>query len=84
MLNCCILLSTIISICLQVCSSKRTCFDQIDIHVGQSSRQEYSYIQDHKRKRYVYTDRNQKSMSTKMRRKEIQTEPINVNSMQQL
>ena len=70
---------------------KRTRFDHIDRHVGQSSRQEYSYnlqrtanYLDHKRKRYVDTDRNPKSMSTEMRRNEIQTEPINVNSIQQL
>ena len=34
---------------------------------------EYSYIQDHKRKKYVYTDRNPKSMSTEMQRNEMQS-----------
>ena len=69
---------------------KSTCFDHIDRHVGQSLRREYSYnlqrkanYQENKRKRYVDKDRNPKSVSAEMRRNEIQTELINVNSMQQ-
>ena len=34
---------------------------------------EHNYIQDHKGKKHVYTDRNAKWMSTEMRRNEMQS-----------
>ena len=51
-------------------------------HVGQPYRREYSCIRDRRRKRYIHTDRNPQSISTEMRRNELQTESINVNSKQ--